>query len=306
MTLRDVGLAKAALAAVLLAAAGTTTVAVRSYRAAGSIAHPPRVRVTPEAAARAFAEISHLENVTLRTSDGLTLRGWFAPGRRRAAVILTHGFDANRTQLYADGSLLARRGYGVLMYDSRGSGESEGDGVTWGDRETRDIEAALDYVVARSDVDRDRVALLGFSAGGSSTTLVAASDARVRAVILYATWSSLEDEMKRNDGKYGPFSWGPILFGLRREGIDVDRVRPIDRIAAIQPRPLLMMAGSIDDNTPLPVMQRLFAAAREPKELWIVDGAKHGGYVEIAPAEYESKVVGFLDRALPADAGTPR
>jgi fermentation-respiration switch protein FrsA (DUF1100 family) len=67
-----------------------------------------------------------------------------------------------------------------------------------------------------------------------------------------------------------------------------------------------MIAGTRDENTPLPVMQRLFAAAGHPKELWVVEGAVHGGYVATAPSEYESRVIGFLDRALPIDSGTPR
>jgi dipeptidyl aminopeptidase/acylaminoacyl peptidase len=208
-------------------------------------------------------------------------------------------------QLYPEASLFARHGYGVLLYDSRTNGESDGDLLTWGEREQRDVEAALDYVAARADVDPDRVALLGFSIGASAVALAAASDPRARAVILYATWSSLEEEIRDKHKKYGVLSWGPSLLALRRDGVDVDDVRPIDRIAAIHPRPLLMIAGTRDEDTPLPVMQRLFAAAREPKELWIVEGGKHGGFMTLVPAEYESRVIGFLERALPAGAVTP-
>jgi dipeptidyl aminopeptidase/acylaminoacyl peptidase len=208
-------------------------------------------------------------------------------------------------QLFPEAALLSRHGYGVLVYDSRAAGESDGDMNSWGDREQRDVKAALDYVSARLDVDRDRVALLGFSIGGSTVALAAASDPRPRAIILYATWPSLADEMKHR-AKYGPLSWGPSVLGLRRHGVDVDEVRPIDRINAIHPRPLLMIAGTRDDDTPLPEMERLYAAAEEPKELWIEEGAGHGGYLATAPAEYESRVVGFLDRALPSGAGARR
>jgi predicted acyl esterase len=193
--------------AVAVVGLGMATIAVRSYLASDTVVHVPRVPVSPEASARAFAEIPGLKDVSFRTSDGLTLRGWFTPGRRRAAIILTGGIAANRTQLYPDGLVLARHGYGVLLYDSRASGASDGERVTWGDREERDVAAALNYVTTRPEVDPDRVALLGFSAGGSTSTLAAASDPRVRAIILYATWSSLEDEMKNSRGKYGPLSW---------------------------------------------------------------------------------------------------
>jgi fermentation-respiration switch protein FrsA (DUF1100 family) len=59
-----------------------------------------------------------------------------------------------------------------------------------------------------------------------------------------------------------------------------------------------MITGSVDDNTPVPVMQRLFAAAGDPKDLWIEEGAGHGDYVAVAPAEYEKRVIPFLERAF--------
>jgi fermentation-respiration switch protein FrsA (DUF1100 family) len=87
---------------------------------------------------------------------------------------------------------------------------------------------------------------------------------------------------------------------LRRNGVDLGNVRPIDHIGEIAPRPLLMITGTRDDDTPVAVMQRLFAAARAPKDLWIVEGAVHGNYLATAPAEYERRVITFLDRSLHA------
>ena len=234
----------------------------------------------------------------MRTSDGLILRGWFAPGNNGGTVIFTHGGGANRMQFYPEARALHRHGFGFLLYDSRGSGESDGDLHTRGDREQRDVEAAMDYVSSRADVDHNRIALVGFSIGASSVALAAVDDSRARAVVLCAIWTSLEDEMKTNVGKYGPLSWGPTLLALRRYGVDIDNVRPIDRIAAIAPRPLLFVSGTRDGDTPLAITERVFAAAREPKDLWIVQDAGHGEYLAAAPTEYESRLVGFLDRAL--------
>ena len=135
--------------------------------------------------------------------------------------------------------------------------------------------------------------------GPSATVaLEAARDARLRAVVLYATWTSLEDETYAKFGRFGALSWAPLVWGLRREGVDLANVRPIDHVGAIAPRPLLMIAGTRDADTPVPIMERVFAAAREPKELWIEEGAAHGTDVETAPEEYERRVVGFFDRSL--------
>jgi dipeptidyl aminopeptidase/acylaminoacyl peptidase len=289
---REVALGLGALVAAALAIVG------RSDWSARKLVLASRAIVPADATAAARRAVRDLETVAFQTSDGMTLRGWYSAGGRRSVVVLVHGGGGNRLQLFPDAQVLARHGYGFLLYDSRGQGESDGDLVSWGDREQRDVFAALDFVSARPETDPARIALLGFSIGGSTVALAAARDVRARAVILYATWTSLEDEIKAKFAKYGPLSWGPALYELRRAGVDVDAVRPIDHIGEIAPRPLLVIAGTADLDTPVPVMERLFEAAREPKELWIEPGANHGGYVTAAPAEYESRVIAFLDRAF--------
>lgn len=246
----------------------------------------------------ALRDVPGLEDASFRTTDGLTLRGWFAPGSRGAAIVFVHGGGGNRMQLFPEARILAHHGYGVLIYDSRASGESDGDLATLGAREQRDVEAAIDFVSARPEIDPKRIGIVGFSVGASTVVLEVAHDRRTRAVVLYATWSSMEDEIKWKARRFGPLSWAPVLFGLRRQGVDVDAVRPIDHMGEIAPRPLLMIAGSDDSDTPVAVMEQVFAAAREPKELWVEPRATHGSYVETAPAEYERRVVGFFDRSL--------
>jgi uncharacterized protein len=260
-------------------------------------AHP----IAREARAEAFDRVPDLRDVTLRTSDGLTLRGWFSPGTRRAAVILIHGEAGDRTQLLPEALVLARHGYGFLAYDSRAHGESDGDRTTWGDSERRDVAAALDLVSASPELDPRRIALLGFSIGGTTATLVAASDPRVRALIASPVWTSLEDEVRSKSGRLAMLTAPPALFALRRSGIDVDALRPIDHVGEIAPRPLLLIAGKMDRDTPAAVTQRMFDAARAPKTLWMVPGADHGEYLQAAPAEYEARVVAFLDEALGAE-----
>jgi dipeptidyl aminopeptidase/acylaminoacyl peptidase len=286
------------LLALALVGAAMAVIAFRADGRARQMAHPPREHVTPEEDARARQELPGRQDVTLRTSDSLTLRGWFAPGTRRAAVVLVHGWGGNRAQLLPEAGLLARHGYGILVYDSRASGESEGDLVSWGDGERRDVTAAVDFVSSRAEIDPGRIGALGFSLGSSSLALEAAGDPRVRAVVLQATWSSMQEEVAEKAGRFGPLSTGPALLRLRYEGIDVNAVRPIDRVAEIAPRPLLLIAGETDADTPVAVMQRVFAAARDPKELWIEPDATHGSYVRTAPEEYERRVTGFFDRNL--------
>lgn len=273
---------------------------VKGLRLAARSVAPAKHPVAPEARADAFARVPDLQDVAFVTSDGLTLRGWFSRGTRRAAVILVHGGGGDRTQLLPEALVLARHGYGFLAYDSRACGESDGESTSWGDRERRDVVAALDFVSARPEIDAKRIALLGFSIGGTSAALVAASDTRVRAAILAPVWTSLSEEIRSKSGRLAVVTHAVWVSALERAGVDVDAVRPIDHIADVAPRPLLFITGTNDRDTPVPVMQRMFAAAREPKDLWIVPGADHGTYLKAAPAEYETRIIAFLDDALRA------
>jgi dienelactone hydrolase len=284
----------AAVVATLLAAG----LAARSATQALQQVHPRRTRVSDADRARALADLPALQDVAFTTSDGLTLRGWFAPGTRRAAVIFVHGLGGNRLTLLPEARVFASHGYGVLLYDSRASGESEGTLATWGDREQLDLRAAVDFVASRPDVDPGRIAALGFSVGGSTVALGSAADPRIHAVILHATWTCLHDEMKAKYGRYGLLSWGPALVAMRLAGVQPNNVRVLDHIRAISPRPLLMIAGASDDDTPVAVMRRVFEAAGPPKQLWVVPGAGHGGVFAAAPREYEQQAVPFLNRAL--------
>jgi dipeptidyl aminopeptidase/acylaminoacyl peptidase len=288
----------AAVVALALPAALALLVAERYYRAAQLQMEFPRVHVGPSERSEAARALGALEDVELRTDDALVLRGWYHPSRNRAAVVLVHGGGANRTELLPEATALARSGFGVLVYDARASGESDGVRVTWGVEEQWDLRAAIDFLVARSDVDSARVGAQGLSVGGSTVALGAARDRRIRAVLLNATWTSLRDEVDHKLGKYGRLSTTAALYAFERAGIDVDAVRPVDHVAEIAPRALFVATGERDTDTPVSAMRTLFAAAGSPKELWIVPGAPHGGYAKAAPGVYEERVVRFFTSSL--------
>jgi pimeloyl-ACP methyl ester carboxylesterase len=237
-------------------------------------------------------------DVSFITEDGLVIRGSYVPSRNGVAVVVGHGFMSNRMQLAPDVEMLARHGYGCLFFDWRGQGESDGDTVSWGDGEQKDLAAAVEFALQQPDVTGGQVAGLGFSAGASALAVEAARDPRLRAVILEAVWTSLEDEMKDKVHRFYGVSFWPARLGMSVAGVHFDNVRPIDRVAEIHPRPLLMIGGTVDFDTPVTVVKRTYAAAGEPKRLWIADGASHGGYIGVVPVEYERVVTGFLDEAF--------
>lgn len=277
----------------LLAAVGI--VEAHYARLAAALFHPLRSHVTAEDEARARQALPGLEEVSFRTADGLRLNGFYVPSRNGASVVMAHGFASNRMQLLDEARVLARHGYGLLMFDLRAHGESEGDESTWGDREQGDVRAALDFASARADVTAGRIAALGFSMGGSALALEAAADSRVRAVVLEGTYPDFESEFRGLMGGRGFVSLWPAQATARFYGVPVERIRPVDRVGAIAPRPLLVVVASNDPDAPLPAVQRLFDAAAQPKQLFIVPGEGHGGYARLAPDEYERVLVGFLE-----------
>jgi len=80
----------------------------------------------------------------------------------------------------------------------------------------------------------------------------------------------------------------------------VARARPLDAIARISPRPILLIHSEDDDNATTPVegARALFAAAGEPKELWVAPRGGHVGAINAFPNEYRARVLAFLGGAL--------
>lgn len=264
--------------------------AVRGLRTANALVHPARIPVTRPSGPDAM---TGLEDVSFPAA-GRVLRGWYVPSRDGTAVVLVHGFAANRTQLLFEAGVLTRSGHGVLLFDLHGQGESDGDAVGWGDSEREDVRAALSFVRARPDVTPGRVGLFGFSMGGTTALLVAQDDPRVTAVAVAGAFPDLARDMGSH---YGASTWA-VLWGLRRAGIDVEAVRPLEGMCRLEGRPLLLINGGSDPDGPQKLGASLYRAACEPRQLWEVPEAAHGEYAQKDPQGYARHLREFFDRAL--------
>jgi pimeloyl-ACP methyl ester carboxylesterase len=278
---------------------------VKRFVGTRSMFRPVRKPITDADLKEARARLPLLEETSFRSEDGLLLRGYYLPSRNGAVVVMGHGLGENCFRFLPVVEILARHGYGSLIFSWRAHGNSEGTVSTWSDREQHDFKAAIDEAVRRPDVEGGRVAGLGFSIGASTVALEAAQDSRVRAVVLEAVFTSFDEELRDKMGKRGPVLLWISQAAARLGGVDFDHIRPIDHVAAIAPRPILFIAGSRDSDTPEPIVRRVFAAARDPKELWVAEGAEHGEYRQVAPVDYERVLVGFLDGAFFGGAAKP-
>lgn len=282
---------------VLLLAALVLAKLLHHEHVAQAMLHPPRQTLAPDALSQARQALRpDLQAVSFATSDGLLLHGWYLPSRSGAVVVFVHGGQSNRSWFLDQARALAQRGLGVLLYDSRANGESEGETQSWGDLEQEDLTAALDWVSARPDADPRRLGAAGFSIGATTVCMVAAGDQRLKAVLLDSLWPSLREELRHKAGS-ALGAW-LLRFDFWWAGVDIDYVRPEQAIARIAPRPLRLVAGEIDRDTPPELAQRLFDQAGEPKALWRIPGADHLAQRELGGAAQREAVARFFAESL--------
>ena len=131
------------------------------------------------------------EEVEFTTSDGLTLKGWYIRSRNGAAVISFPGRASSQKRA----KMLADHGYGVLLFDRRGEGESEGDPNLFGWQGERDVHAAVAFLQRRPDVDPERIGGIGLSVGGEMMIEAAAESPALKAIVSEgASGRSIRDE----------------------------------------------------------------------------------------------------------------
>ncbi len=236
--------------------------------------------------------------VTVRTADGLTLRGWYVASQNGAAVLT---FPREWTSDQA--RLLVEHGYGVLLLDPRGYGDSEGDPNAFGWGSVADVRAGLDFLGRQSDVRDGRIGGLGLSVGGEQLIEAAAADRRLAAVIS----EGAGERSLRESAIRGVRGWPALPTAAVQTaavGVLSGHAPPPslrDLAARIAPRPLLLIyaeeGGGSEELTPA-----YFNAAGQPKQLWMVPKAAHTGGLAEQPAEYARRVLRFFDEALLGEA----
>jgi pimeloyl-ACP methyl ester carboxylesterase len=266
---------------------------------AQSVAHPVRspVRTMPADLGLPYKDVS------FKTADGLTLHGWYIPSQNGAAIIAAHGIGGNRTGCLELAQVLVQEGYGVLLFDLRAHGESEGDTTTYGGA---DVQAAAVYLKGQDDVDPDRIGAFGVSLGGLVVVQAAADSQDIRAVVADgaapATFSDLPRPGILAHWLDLPFQWTTFQV-WKHEGVNVSAVPITEAVAEIAPRPVLLISGA-RSRFERDLQLKIYAAAGEPKTLFEIAEAGHTGGWAAQPGEYREKVLTFFGQALLKSSGS--
>ncbi|HEX2490263.1 MAG TPA: alpha/beta fold hydrolase [Blastocatellia bacterium] len=222
------------------------------------------------------------------------------PGRKGAgAVVLMHGFRGDRRQMLARASFLSEAGYGVLLFDFQAHGESPGKQITIGYLESRDAQDAVEFM--KKNNYGEKLGVIGLSMGGAAAIL-ASPALEVEAIVLEAVYPDIEravaNRMERYLGAWARGLGRLLIMQLPlRAGIEKEALRPIDRVGAIK-APKFFIAGAKDQHTKLDESREIFAAASEPKELWVVEAAAHVDVHQMAREEYERRILDFFEKRL--------
>ena len=162
---------------------------------------PPRSpRRTSTASTIGAPPSADYREVAFDASDGVHLSGWYRPTRNGATLLVIHGGGGNRTGAVAHAKLLVRHGYGVLLYDARGRGRSEGQQNAFGWGWTKDIAGAIAFLKRRPEVDPARIGGLGLSTGADALIQAAGQGADLHAVVADGAAAESFEDWRRLQG----------------------------------------------------------------------------------------------------------
>jgi fermentation-respiration switch protein FrsA (DUF1100 family) len=235
------------------------------------------------------------EDVQFQAGDGTPLHAWFLPavGKAQGTILFLHGNAENISTHIMSVRWLPAKGFNVFLLDYRGYGASGGVASLSGVQD--DVDAALRTLLARKDVDPDRVVVFGQSLGGAIAIYnVAHSPYRqhIRALVVESAFASYRQITREKLDDFW-LTW-PLQWLL--SWTVSDEYSPSAAVAGVSPIPLLIIHGDRDPIVPPPHGQRLYDLAREPKQIWVVPGA---GHIQAFQSQiYRDRFVAYLTEIL--------
>ena len=248
---------------------------------------------------------SDLLDVSITARDSASLRAWYAQPRidNGSTVILLHGVTDNREGVAGYSRMFLKEGYRVLLPDSRAHGESGGDIATYGLHERDDVHRWAEW--ARHQPHSGCVYLFGESMGAAIALEATEADPNICAVVVESPYSTFREVAF---DRFAQHSHLPLLivrplaeatldsaliYSQIRYGVDLRQSSP-EYCVTSNSVPLLLIAGTAGHNILERHAKELMRIAGTHAELWELQGADHGGAVNIDATLFRSKVLGWF------------
>ncbi len=244
------------------------------------------------------------EELTLKTAEGIDLHCWLikAEGPARGTVIVLHGVSECMIVGLPAAKHLHDAGYHVFLYDSRRHGDSGGRYCTYGFYEKHDTSTIINVLLARKDLEVGKIGLLGSSMGAAVAIQVAALDSRVASIVAesgFATLRTVYDEYQKRMIKL-PWHYLRNIVIKRSEQIahfKASAVSPLEAVCDVHV-PIFFLHGTADNLIKASYSKRVYENANEPKEFWLIEGARHNDMADVGGEEYFGRIVDFFNRTL--------
>ena len=248
-----------------------------------------------------YGEQYQWEDVEIDASVGGRFKAFFIKGTNNAVIIFPPPLHDGRSGRLKEAIPLVDHGYNVIIFESK---RCAGMGpISLGYEEVSEVKDVLDYLNTRDDIDPNRIGIHGFSSAGATSIMSAARYPQIRAVLAEGGYAHFPDNLITGGGR------APILVDLYRFGFratyqlivgnSLSTLSPVSVIDEIAPRPVLLIYGT--NEVSLDAGYQQYDAAGDTATFWLVEGAGHGAYIDVAREEYIQRMTEFFDAALLTD-----
>lgn len=263
----------------------------------------PGILLTLPANRTLESQTNTFEDISITNKYGNNIKGWYAESNNRDKIILLlHPLRCSRIFMKSRAQFLLKNGYSVCLIDMQAHGETPGEKVTFGYKESDDVVATVNYL--KRIMGYKKIGILGTSLGGAAA-LYQSDKIKADALILESVYPEIRTAIdNRVKMRLGPLSKiiTPILIKQIKPILKIDPsdLNPINHINN-STIPKFVISGKLDRRTTKIETQKLFEKIDSEKELWLMDNAKHEDLYEISPKEYKDKVLSFFNKHLQVD-----
>ncbi|MEM7725162.1 MAG: alpha/beta fold hydrolase [Cyanobacteria bacterium P01_A01_bin.45] len=248
-----------------------------------------------------------LEDISFQTDDGVEISGWWIPAPKFSSdsqilqnptLIVLHSLGGTRQDFLNFYLPIWQKGFNLTLIDMRGHGNSGGKYFTYGFHERKDISKLIDYLQDKKQVNNQKIAIMGISAGGTVAILSANYDKRIQALVSIAAFADLDQTITKQ------VPWLPLFWKKRvlkkAEKIAKFKIAEISPVKQIKKLdcPIFIVHGTADKYIPFINGQKLYDAAKSEKLLYPIKDADHSTMLDKGGKELQNQIVKFLQNSL--------